>query len=686
MKPEELLAAMQPLAEAVAKATAEYTKEVASYREELAQTKEELQRVRTQLEELAGSTPKPTPTPEPTPEPEQPDPAPTPEPEVPKTGAIKINDFDGGDWLNGVWIKDETRRVSIPQTDLFTVGDEVTLADGEPRRVKVVEDVGNNISLELTGGKIDPNVAGAPNNVTKVADGEPDDLPEPGPEQPAPIPEVPKPEPKPDVEGFTSSINDFTDDKYWDRGVWRGDKAGISIANSDENRKRFVEGVPVKLATGEIRLVTWAQEVGQNISLFLEGTTLDASKVGAPNKITVATDEEPQPAPKPTEPAPTPTPTPGPTPIPPVSGVDAQLPAFGLNFGGVGNNPWLAAINGPDGVRGDTHYSITKEAHIACYAKNLNGKPWIARLPIAGEYLISKDGDKLNQRYVNDILMVMDRIHKYGGKVLLDMHNYYRWWKKVPSSVAGRDMKVHNDHLAKGSAVWTVINEPDCPVTNKGFAQLWVDILTGPIGKHPAMFMAGLVNEPHNRGSDKVDINSKWPVCAQLCVNEIRKVNKTIWITVAGNFYSSAKLWTSVSKDLHKITDPQDKLIFEAHQYMDKQGNGGGTWASHSDPVAADQGTKDWAGFINWCIEKNVRGMCGEVGGPATAGQYLTAVRRLCDLMASHRMPVVFWMGGTGQNDSYANGMNTSAGVLKPNAAPLMERIGRTFPSYGPKK
>lgn len=117
-----------------------------------------------------------------------------------------------------------------------------------------------------------------------------------------------------------------------------------------------------------------------------------------------------------------------------------------------------------------------------------------------------------------------------------------------------------------------------------------------------------------------------------------------------------------------------------------RNGGGGGAWASHSDPVAADQGTKDWAGYAAWAIEKNVRGMCGEVGGPATAGQYLTAVRRLCDMMASHRMPVVFWMGGTGQNDSYANGMNTKAGVLKPNAAPLMERIGRTFPSYGPKK
>lgn len=501
------------------------------------------------------------------------------------------------------------------------------------------------------------------------------------PETPVePKPETPVEEPKPEepTERLAVTLNSFNGGD-WSKGVWvKDDTPRVSVADSSQNRKAFAVGAEVTLADNKPRKVVKQEVVGTSISVDLSGDKLNPDIVGSPKQIETG---------KPTgEPVPdTPAPEPKPDVPKPPSG-NGNLPAAGLNLGGIGNNPWLAAINGPDNVRGNTHYSVTREAHIACYAKALNGKPWIARLPIAGEYMITKNFEQPNQRYVSDILGVMDIVHKYGGKVLLDMHDYYRWWKKVPSPVAGRTNKSHNDHLAKGTAVWTVINEPDCPISNEGLADLWVKIVQGPIGKHPAMFMCGLMNEPHNRGDDKVDINSKWPVAAQLCINKIREVNKELWITVGGNFYSSAKLWTKVSNNLASIKDPADKLIFEAHQYMDKGGDGGGQWASHSDPVSADQGTKDWAAFFKWCEDNNVRGMCGEVGGPATAGQYLEAVRRLRNEFIKRRMPIVFWMGGTGQSDGYANGMNTAAGVLKPNAAPLMEVMGTTYADYGPKK
>ena len=380
---------------------------------------------------------------------------------------------------------------------------------------------------------------------------------------------------------------------------------------------------------------------------------------------------------------------PYPTPERPVTDPNADLvPAFGLNLGGGGNNPWLSVINGIGNDKAGTHYAPTQEIHIKEYVKNLKpGEQWLARLPIAGERLSEKSFDPLHVRYVNEIVAMMDMIHKYNGKVVIDVHNYFRWWKKVDAPIAGRDMKSHNDHLAKGHAVWTVIGEPDSPMSVDGFADFWVKILQSPIGKHPAFFCAGLVNEPHNRSQDGVDVDTKWPLAVPKLIEAVRSVNKDCWIAVAGNFYSSAKAWNvKTAAKMANITDPSDKLLFEAHQYMDNKGDGGGSWANVNDPVAATQGTQDWAAYVKWLKDNNRRGYCGEVGGPATAGDYLTAARKLCDeLFIPNRIPCTFWMGGTGQNDDYANGMNRKDGSLKPNAAPLMERIGIMYKGYGPK-
>ena len=378
-----------------------------------------------------------------------------------------------------------------------------------------------------------------------------------------------------------------------------------------------------------------------------------------------------------------------PPPARPVTDPNADLvPAFGLNLGGGGNNPWLSVINGIGNDKAGTHYAPTQEIHIKEYVKNLKpGEQWLARLPIAGERLSEKSFDPLHVRYVNEIVAMMDMIHKYNGKVVIDVHNYFRWWKKVDAPIAGRDMKSHNDHLAKGHAVWTVIGEPDSPMSVDGFADFWVKILQSPIGKHPAFFCAGLVNEPHNRSQDGVDVDTKWPLAVPKLIEAVRSVNKDCWIAVAGNFYSSAKAWNvKTAAKMANITDPSDKLLFEAHQYMDQKGDGGGSWKNLSDPVVATQGTQDWAAYVKWLKDNNRRGYCGEVGGPATAGDYLTAARKLCDeLFIPNRIPCTFWMGGTGQNDDYANGMNRKDGSLKPNAAPLMERIGIMYKGYGPK-
>ena len=142
--------------------------------------------------------------------------------------------------------------------------------------------------------------------------------------------------------------------------------------------------------------------------------------------------------------------------------------------------------------------------------------------------------------------------------------------------------------------------------------------------------------------------------------------------------------------------------MFEAHQYPDVQGNGGGQWRTsilhEIDPVAR---ANDWQDFILWCAEVGRPGYAGEYGCPINyekwtqdnfqgtkeydyivqgAAEFLEQLNMLFDL---HDIARTQWLAGPGDSDKYANGMDTEAG-LKPNARATVARIGSMAPQFGP--
>lgn len=378
-------------------------------------------------------------------------------------------------------------------------------------------------------------------------------------------------------------------------------------------------------------------------------------------------------------PQPVPEPTPTPTPE------EGNLPLFGMNISGLGNNPWLPAINGLGNTNSPTHHRQPEEKALLNYVKAAKGNPWIARLPIAMEYFITGNGQALFPGAVKQLRDAMDLMHKHNGKVIIDLHNYFRFWKKVSSPLPNRSVKTHNDHLAKGTASWTIIGEADSPISVAGLANFW-QRMAMEFKDHPALLAYGLMNEPHNNGLEGVDIHAKWPAAAQACIDAIRRVDNKAYITVALNFWSSAKVARTYSMEVIKVKDTADKLLFEAHQYFDNQGNGGGQWKNTADPVSADRGVMDWADYFKILEDNNLRGFAGEFGGPHTAGQLIAALDNLYDEFEKRRIPATQWLSGVGFSDSYPNGMNTQDGTLKPNAGPLIKRIGKTVSSYGPRK
>src|SRR5690606_31645364 len=159
----------------------------------------------------------------------------------------------------------------------FKVNTSVKLADGQVRKIVALYDVGQHLSVMLDGAKLSAASVGHPKKISVAsATGS------------AP---TPAPQPQPDLKpsepvetSYSASMNDFTNED-WERGIYRK-SAGFSIPNSATNKAAFKVGSSVRLADGQVRKVVALYDVGQQLSVMLDGGKLSASSVGYPAKIT----------------------------------------------------------------------------------------------------------------------------------------------------------------------------------------------------------------------------------------------------------------------------------------------------------------------------------------------------------------------------------------------------------------
>lgn len=196
---------------------------------------------------------------------------------TPNSGS-NINNFTNNDWDRGIWRKSAgfTIPASVKNKSDFVKGATVKLADGQTRKITAVYVNGSNMSIYLEGSTLNPSSVGYPKNIEIV--GNNNSVPTPNPN---PIPS----KPINDKIVATSVINNFTNND-WNRGMWRK-SAGFTIPNNEINRTHFKKGNVVKFADGQVRKITASYSVGSNISVYLEGSALDAYKTGYPNKVQI---------------------------------------------------------------------------------------------------------------------------------------------------------------------------------------------------------------------------------------------------------------------------------------------------------------------------------------------------------------------------------------------------------------
>lgn len=97
----------------------------------------------------------------------------------------------------------------------------------------------------------------------------------------------------------------------------------------------------------------------------------------------------------------------------------------------------------------------------------------------------------------------------------------------------------------------------------------------------------------------------------QAAINGIRGAGATSqYIFAEGNSYSGAWTWPSVNDNLKGLTDPQNKLVYEMHQYLDSDGSG-----TSATCVNSTIGQDRVEAATQWLIQNNKLGFLGEFAG-----------------------------------------------------------------------
>jgi endoglucanase len=130
----------------------------------------------------------------------------------------------------------------------------------------------------------------------------------------------------------------------------------------------------------------------------------------------------------------------------------------------------------------------------------------------------------------------------------------------------------------------------------------------------------------------------------QAAIDGIRAAGATSqYILVEGNQWSGAWSWNVTNNNMAALTDPQNKIIYQMHQYLDSDSSG-----TNANCVSADIGVQRVVGATAWLRANGKQGLLGEfAGGPNT--QCKAAVTRMLDHLRANSdvwQGALWWAGG----------------------------------------
>lgn len=272
----------------------------------------------------------------------------------------------------------------------------------------------------------------------------------------------------------------------------------------------------------------------------------------------------------------------------------------------------------------------------------------IFRLPFTWERLQPTQNGSFNAVYQGRITDFVNYATGKGAKVVIDPHNYARYYDVV---------------IGEG-------------VPTSSFVDFWIKLAN--LFKSNSNVMFGLMNEPNSMGTET------WFASVNPTIAAIRATGATNLILVPGNAWTGAHSWadnwygTPNGQVLGgNIVDSGNNFAIEVHQYFDSNFGGLGP-----DCVSGTIGSQKLTGFTNWLRARGYKGFVGEfAGGPnpvcnACVVDFLTFMETNSDVYIGW----TWWAGGPWWGN-YAFGLDPKSGVDAPQMALIMPFLRGNSPS-----
>ncbi len=188
------------------------------------------------------------------------------------------------------------------------------------------------------------------------------------------------------------------------------------------------------------------------------------------------------------------------------------------------------------------------------------------------------------------------------------------------------DIDLHNYGAGYGADVGTA-QTPD-----SAFANFWSQMAATFVNAPNVMF--GLMNEPNSITP------AAWAVAAQDAVDAIRATGANQEILVSGSDWDTASSWVSSGNaaTVGEITDPDNNIAFEVHQYFNP-----GSTGTNTAVISPDIGPESLAAVTQWAEENGKKLFLGEFGAGSDPAS-LTALSNTLNYLNAN---ADVWQGGT---------------------------------------
>jgi len=265
----------------------------------------------------------------------------------------------------------------------------------------------------------------------------------------------------------------------------------------------------------------------------------------------------------------------------------------------------------------------------------------IFRLPFRWERLQAAQNSDFDTAYLGYIDSVVTYATGKGAYVLLDPHNYARYYNQVVGQ----------------------------QVPASAFADFWSKLSTYYKGNSRVIF--GLMNEPNTMATEL------WLSDANTAIAAIRATGATNWIFVPGNAWTGAWSWyqswygTPNAQVMLGVKDPLNHFAFEVHQYFDSDHSG-----TSDQCVNNTIGSSSLLDLTNWLRQNKFVGFLGEWAGGRNEVCY-EAIQDLTTYMDANTDVYLgwsWWAGGPWWGD-YIYALDPSGGQDRPQMQYLVPHL-----------